>query len=62
MSYNRHTMGQDWGGRYRLNPPGATKVTKQEVIKYAEENGLKALRDNGNFSMWWLLKSDGSKG
>jgi len=55
-------MGQDWGGRYRLNPPGATKVTKQEVIKYAEENGLKALRDNGNFSMWWLLKSDGSKG
>lgn len=46
---NRHTMGQDWGGRRPLNPPNAPKVTGNMLFQYAKEHNIKIKRDG----YWW---------
>lgn len=43
-TYIRHTMGQDWGGRRRINPIDAPKVSKQDVYTFAEKHGINVQR------------------
>lgn len=49
--------GQDWGGRRKVNPSGAPRVTRNDVLRFAQENGLTVRRDG--LSNWWLLNDDG---
>ncbi len=49
---NRHTMGQDWGGRPPANPPGCDKVTGSEIRQLAELLGIPVKREGGGWSMW----------
>jgi hypothetical protein len=60
MPYSRHTMGQDWGGRHATNPNGAPKVTRKDVLAFAERKGLTVKRDPGTYSTWWIHK-DGTR-
>jgi len=41
---SRHTMGQDWGGRRKLNPNNAPVVTAKEVEDYAASMGVTVFR------------------
>lgn len=50
---NRHTMGNDWGGRGRANPPNAEKVSATDVRAYAAEHGFKVRREGPGWSMWF---------
>ncbi|MFA5036422.1 MAG: hypothetical protein WC479_04530 [Candidatus Izemoplasmatales bacterium] len=45
---HRHTMGQDWGGRRKVNPENCPKVTDKEVEAKAKELVLEVQR--GDFS------------
>ncbi len=55
-------MGQDWGGRKKMNPPGCPKVTRKDVFAYAELHGIQVkwggptAVENGT---WWYWASDG---
>lgn len=48
------SMGRDWGGRRKVNPANAPKVTRGQVIGFAVLHGYKIRRD-GN-SSWMILK------
>lgn len=65
----RHTMGQDWGGRHASNPPGAPKVTRQQVLDAAKAAGVEVRRGviggtvesprfipTAGWSSWFVLK------
>ena len=64
----RHTMGNDWGGRAKINPENAPKVTGKMVLDYAENHSIQVFR--GEFSKidrsiiksqqgtWWYLGND----
>ncbi len=66
---NRHTMGQDWGGRRKANPENCPKVTHQMVLDLAKEKGIEVKR--GDFfgydrhfvgsdkAMWWAMFPNG---
>jgi len=49
---NRHTMGQDWGGRRALNPTGCPKVSGSDVRAYAAAHGFEVKREG--LGMWWF--------
>jgi hypothetical protein len=61
----RHTMGQDWGGRHKVNPENCPKVTDRDVISKAVELGLEVQRGefsridhkfmNSTQATWWYL-------
>lgn len=59
MTYSRHTMGNDWGGRLPSNPVGCKKITRTDVLKYAADNNIEVKRDRGNFGMWYAKRKDG---
>lgn len=42
---NRHTMGQDWGGRRALNPPNVPRVSYRDVLAYAESHNMEVKRE-----------------
>jgi hypothetical protein len=56
-------MGQDWGGRHKVNPENCPKVTDRMVSAKAVELGLKVQRGDfsridhkfmyGSQSVWW---------
>lgn len=66
---NRHTMGQDWGGRKPLNPLDCPKVTAKQVIAKAQDYGIEIFR-GGFFSdgssypssqgPWWYKDRQGN--
>ncbi len=59
----RHTMGQDWGGRHKVNPENCPEVTQEEIITKALELDLKVKRGDfsrvdhkfvqGTQGVWW---------
>ena len=51
------SMGRDWGGRRKLNPDNAPRVTRNQVLDFAATHGLKVKRD-GNSS--WLHFRNGT--
>ena len=61
MSYIRHTMGNDWGGRRKQNPEGCPKVTWKDVFAYVASRGIHVkwggptAVENGT---WWYWSSD----
>lgn len=48
---NRHTMGQDWGGRRGDNPPECPYVTGDQVRAYAKSIGVEVKREG--LGMWF---------
>lgn len=58
MTYSRHTMGQDWGGRRPMNPPNCPKVTRKQVLKFAENINVTIWREG--YGMWWFMRDDGA--
>ena len=50
----RHTMGQDWGGRRKENPPNAPRITSCEVTEFAQQNDIETRREG--LGMWFYLK------
>ena len=54
---NRHTMGQDWGGRRASNPAGIPRITARQVVKCAAEHGLVVKREGPGWSMWFVLRN-----
>lgn len=61
----RHTMGQDWGGRRKVNPDGCPVITSKMVLAKADELGIEMLRGEPSTSpgggfipslggMWWI--------
>jgi hypothetical protein len=65
----RHTMGQDWGGRKRLNPENCAKITYKDVLEIAKQLSIEIKRGSysrydNNFiaskrGTWWIMKNDG---
>jgi hypothetical protein len=55
---NRHTMGNDWGGRPAANPAGAPRVSREAVLQAAAEAGVEVKRPKGAWSMWWVRRPD----
>jgi hypothetical protein len=57
-------MGQDWGGRRRMNPEGCPKVTAEDVLAKAAVMGVEVKRggwfkSTGSFyhsayGTWWI--------
>jgi hypothetical protein len=50
-------QGRNWGGRRKMNPDDAPKVTRKQVLDFAAKNKFEIKR-NGN-SHWWLKDSEG---
>lgn len=59
--YSRHTMGNDWGGRRKMNPEGCPKVTRQDVLDYAKSKGVEVWNDGdyGARGTWWQKDENG---
>lgn len=51
------TMGQDWGGRTKLNPENCPKVAGKQVRARAKRLRLEVKREG--IGMWWVKKEDG---
>lgn len=51
---NRHTMGNDWGGRRALNPDNCRKVSGDEVRSLASMLAVRVKRDG--LGMWFHEK------
>jgi hypothetical protein len=51
-------MGQDWGGRKPLNPPGVPRVTRQQVLDAAAKLGVKVRRVIRYSAQGSLFQSD----
>lgn len=69
MGYRRHTMGQDWGGRKKLNPEDCPKVTSQQVAALAQDAGVEIFRggflaDGSSYQephgTWWYKDREGT--
>ena len=69
----RHTMGQDWGGRRKINPDGCPVITSKMVLAKAEELGIDVLRGEpskapgGGFihsskGVWWIARESSEPG
>lgn len=67
MARINHTMGQDWGGRRRLNPENCPTITRSMVILRAAELGIKVRRghilsehafQNSERGTWWAYSYD----
>lgn len=59
--YNRHTMGQDWGGRRPLNPTNVPRVTYKQVEAYAEKHNMEVRREGYVWaSGMWMGRLKGS--
>lgn len=43
---------QDWGGRRKDNPPGASRVTGDQVRAYAQQHGIQVRREGPGWSAW----------
>ena len=63
MTKNRHTMGQDWGGRRKSNPDNCPKITKKMVYDLASELGIEIRRGDyfhdlsfyhSDRGTWWI--------
>lgn len=48
----RNTMGQDWGGRRKMNPDNCPVVRRIQVIVAAVKIGVKVKREGQG--MWWV--------
>lgn len=49
-------MGNDWGGRRKLNPDNAARVTRQQVLKYAADHRIEVKRDGLGSGMWFFKR------
>jgi hypothetical protein len=54
---NRHTMGQDWGGRRRENPVDAPRVSRNDVLAAAAELAF-TVRKSRRFAGWEYHDAD----
>jgi hypothetical protein len=52
-------MGQDWGGRRKVNPARVPKTTRKQVEHFAAENNVQIKRPGPGNGTWWLLFPDG---
>lgn len=50
------SQGRDWGGRRKVNPKNAPKITRRQVFEYAKIIMVEVKRD-GN-STWMYKKQD----
>lgn len=57
----RHTMGQDWGGRRKLNPDDAPRVSGKQVREKAAALGIEVKNKGlyGRGGMWFWKRPDG---
>lgn len=57
----RHTMGQDWGGRRKLNPDDAPRVSGKQVRAKATSLGIEIKNEGlyGRGGMWFWKRPDG---
>ena len=54
MMGHRQTMGQDWGGRTKLNPENCPRVTGRQVEELADTHGIQVKREAQG--MWFVFK------
>jgi hypothetical protein len=49
-------MGQDWGGRRKVNPDNIKRVTRKSVLDFAKKLDIEVMREGQG--MWLYKKND----